>query len=429
MSLSEIQCPISREVFLHPLLCEDGFSYEESFITRWITRNKRSPMLGSILQSTQLRENRSLCAFIDVYKGMMDRLSTRRLPVKSETKEVGLPDALKLKFDTALGHYYKSTLELDECCKLMADVYNLVPLNFDVAINYGNILRFSTRFDKALLIIKTLKHIRSGTLIPKYMKVRILAESGKKDQAAVYLKNVAGKYRIEDHLLIDIRFMSYSLLSTGNRDLAFKIVSTYLKVVPNDTRAVSHFIYINLLKENYEFVIEAAEEYLKTNPDDISILFHQAKAFTRISQKKKAVEIYVQISKFSVDKSVKAKALYEAAVNRDNNAEFAQVVQELEESYNLDPKEEADGYLAALYADKKMYAEAEHWMNVCANRVNIMDDSVYLGIRVQIEEHKGQYDMAVSSYIRLAEIDGANSIYYNNKIDNILQKMNQSNKP
>jgi len=427
MVLSDLLCPISREIFLHPLLCTDGFSYEESFIKKWMGKNKRSPMTGSELDNDGLRENYTLCAYINNYKALTNRLTIKKLPFNDCVKEVALDGELKVKFHKVLDHYYKSTMELNECCKIITQIYNAVPNNFDVAINYCNILRFSTQFDKALEMIKKLKNIRTGTLVPNYMKVRILSESGKRDKSANYLKKILGKYGIEDHLLVDLRFMSYSLLSTGNRDFAFRIITTYLQVVPNDTRALSHHIYMNLLKENYDYVINASNIYLKNNPDDVSIVFHLAKAYARTSKKQRAVELYGQILKFSVDRAVKAKALYESAINRNSTTEFDLMVKELEESHKYDPREEADGYLAILYTDKKMYEKAEEWLDAFGTRVNIMNDNVYMRIKVQIEEHKELYDKAINSYIRLAELDKANCMYYNSRIELILQKMSESN--
>ena len=145
-----------------------------------------------------------------------------------------------------------------------------------------------------------------------------------------------------------------------------------------------------------------------------------AKAYTHLKKKDKAVLCYKQISAVSVDKTLRAKALYETAIIRDCNKEFDEMVKELEESYKLDPREEADGYLAALYADKSMFDKAEEWVKACSNRVDIFSDQVYLGIQAQIQEHKKQYDDAIASYVRLAEIDSANSEMYNEKIDEIL---------
>ena len=148
----------------------------------------------------------------------------------------------------------------------MQIIYNALPNSFDVVMNYANILRFSTQFDKALTFIKKLKSIKSNTIIPHYMKIRVLAESGEKDKASKKLVKMQNNYRIEDHTLLEIRFMSYGLLSLSNREYAHKVITTYLTMVPGDLRALSHCIYINLLQENFKFVIKKSKEYLKTHP-------------------------------------------------------------------------------------------------------------------------------------------------------------------
>ncbi len=422
---ADIMCPISREMLEYPLICGDGFTYEKTFITKWIAKNKASPMMGSALDTEELRENRSLSAYVSVFKGLRMRLTRRKLHKRAAhpaIEQPTLPPPVRAKFDVALEHYYKSTLELGECCKLMAEVYDLAPDNFDAVMNYANILRFATQFDKAFGLIRRLKELRPGSLIPKYMSVRVMAESGKKEEATRLLMKILMNNRIEDHMLVEVRFMSYSLLSTINRDGAFRIVTTYLQVIPEDARALSHSIYINLLQENYKAVVQMSKRYLKIHPDDVSILFHEAKAYAKRDKRDKAIAIYDYIASIAIDKSVKSKALYESAVNKDCNKNFDKMVKELEESYCLDPREEADGYLAALYADRKMYDKAGEWLDVCAKRTNINDDQVYLGIRAQVEEHRQLFEQAIASYIRLAEIDSANSMYYNDRIEDIIIK-------
>lgn len=418
----DTMCPICKEVFLNPMICEDGFSYEKSYIEKWLVKHKLSPMIGIKLENTTLRENYALRAYTSIYKGLTYRLTNRKLKINGPNKEQSLMPKIKKKFDTVIEHYYKSTLELEECSKKIAEIYEEAPKNFEVIMNYANILRYSTKFDIALGLLKTLKDIRPGTFVHKYMKIRILAESGNKDNAILHLKNLATKYMIQDHLLLEMRFMSYSLLSTGNRDHAYTIINSYIKIVPSDKRAVSHSIYINLIKENFKSVIIESEKYLNDSPDDISILFHLAKAYGRTEKKSKSIEIYAQIKELTRDKSVKAKALYDSATSRNYSNDFDMIVKELEESHSLDPKEEADGYLAAIYADKKMYDKAEEWLNICGKRIDIMNDKMHLGIKAQIEEHKKLYEKAIESYIKLAEIDSINSIHYNNKVDQLFQK-------
>ena len=192
-------------------------------------------------------------------------------------------------------------------------------------------------------------------------------------------------------------------------------------MVPNDKRAISHCIYIYLLKEDYNLVITESKTYLESYPDDISIMFHQAKAYNKLNEKHKAIDVYKQIIMISLDKSVKAKALYESATNRSYNEEFEDIVKELEESYDLDPKEGADEYLAALYTDKKMYEKAEEWLIICGKRVNITNDKTYMEIKAQIELYKKHFDEAINCYLKLADMDIGNSMEYNLKIEIILQ--------
>lgn len=425
MIQSEITCPISREVFEVPLICADGFTYEKSFISKWTLEHNLSPMLGSLLENNVLLENKALSSYVAAYKGLTQRLvfpKQKKLP-KESIKEERLPAKIENDFKRTLDHYYMSTLELNECCKKMEEMYNAAPNNFELTMNFANILRFSTQFDKSLKLIKRLRQMQPGSLIPRYMKIRVLAESGKKAMANKKLDKIEKIYRILDNTIVEMRFLSYSLLSVANKDGAYKTVTTYLTLVPDDQRAISHCIYINLLQENCEFVVEASKAYLKIYPNDISILFHLAKAYSKLNKKSEAVAIYGQIASIAKDSAIRSKALYESAVNRDSNVEFKEAVSELEESFRLDPREEADGYLAALYADNKLFDKAEEWITIYEKRMDITNDQVFLGIKAQIQLHKKMYEEATLTYIRLSEIDCFNSTYYNSKIEEIHQRL------
>jgi len=423
LSPSDLSCPISREMFEVPLLCADGFTYEKSLITKWVSEHKLSPMLGCELPNSSLLENKTLTSFLNAYKGMEQRLVVlKHKPQKPKTKEAKLPIEAAEKLEEVLNHYYKSTIQLDECCKEIEKLSKSYPNYFEIIMNHANILRFAGSFAISLNKVKQLKAIRPDTLIHYYMKIRILSESGKKKEANILLKKMQSSYRIEDHLLIEARFMSYAFLSIGNRDTAYKVITTYLSLVSKDLRAVSHCIYINLLLENYDHVIKTALQCLRDNPDDVSVMFHLAKAYSKKNKKPQAVLLYKQIVSIATDKSICSKALYEAAVNRDCNKEFDLIIQELEQSYRLDPKEEADGYLAALYADKKMYEKAEEWMREYEKRMDIKNDQVFLGIKAQIQENNTQYEAAVATYIRLTEIDRVNSTYYHKRIEAVMKR-------
>eukprot|EP00826_Nyctotherus_ovalis_P002347 TRINITY_DN10461_c0_g1_i6.p1 TRINITY_DN10461_c0_g1~~TRINITY_DN10461_c0_g1_i6.p1 ORF type:complete len:363 (-),score=131.92 TRINITY_DN10461_c0_g1_i6:150-1238(-) len=361
--------------------------------------------------------------------GLSQRL-TKRVPKTTSTnhiKESFLANTFKKKYQKVLDHYYKSTIELEKCCSMIEEVYKASPNNFQVIMDYANILRFSMRFEDSLEMIERLRQLRPGSLIPEYMQVRVLMEKGNRDEGNKHMAKVQAENKIEDHTLLELRFMSYSSFSTGNSDHAYKIISAYLQIVPKDPRALSHFIYMNLLKENYKLVVRMSKKYLKEYQNDISILFHLAKAYTCTNKKSKAILVYKKITAVSADKTLRAKALYESAIIRDASEDFEEMVKELEESYKLDPREEADGYLAALYTDRSQYDKAEEWINICGKRTDIMNDQVFLGIKAQIQENKNEFDEAIKNYLRLAEIDNANYLYYNNKIEEILGKMKDGN--
>lgn len=421
---TDIACPITREPMEHPVLAADGFTYERSAIEKWFQKESGSPMLGSELESHALLENRTVDFFLAAWRGVKTRFAKRK--PASKTPKTPVPEQLELlpsvkeKLDVALSHYYMATKDLKECCDMMNEVYLLAPKNFDVIYNYANILRFAMKFEEALKLIQELRRLRPNSLIPKYMKVRVLSEMGKRDHAVAYLDNTATYNRLKDQTLLETRFMSYAHLSTDSKGAAEALIGGYLAVVPNDPRAISHQIYIYLLDENYKKVVKGSKIYLKSNKNDVSIMFHLAKAYTKLEKKEKAKKVYKDIATLSNDHTVKAKALYELAVLRDCNTEMEAMVKDLEESYKLDPQEEADGYLAALYADRKMFDKAEEWLKSCESRTSVEEDSVYLGIRAQIQEHKKEFEKAIESYIRLAEIDPANSTYYSQKVEDVL---------
>lgn len=420
---SDILCPISREVFELPLLCSDGFSYEKSFITKWVNEHKLSPMLGSELATTSLLENKALFFYLTAYKGMKQRLIvSRNQPKETVAEEEKSSPELKAKLKEIVNHYYNSTLELGECSKRMEEIYKALPYNSEVIINYANILRFSGEFDKALAAIKRLKKLRPGSLVPHYMRVRVLSEGGSRAKASKLLAKIQNTRRMEDHRLLDIRFSSYAQSSLGNRDTAYKVVMTYLALVKGDVRAVSHCIYLNLLLENFKYVTRTAKEHLKGSEDDVSVMFHLARAYAKMGKKAKAVETYKRIASIVTDPAARSKALYESAVNRDSDAQFEEMVQDLEDSFKLSPGEDADGYLAALYADKLMFDKAELWIKEYEKRINILENHVFLGIKAQIQEYNKKYEEAIASYIRLVEIDSANRTHYNQKIEEIIRK-------
>ena len=313
-------------------------------------------------------------------------------------------------------------MELKKCLEILKKAIEECPYDYDLLLNYTNMLRFSCQFDEALKFVKKLKKMEPRSLIPKYLKIRIETEMGQKIKAIEKIEKILKTHLISDHTLLEIRYLSFSYMSTDFRAAAERLIEGYLSQIPNDPRALSHKIYINLLNEQYEKVIKECAKYLKNYKDDVSILFHQAKSYNKINKKEKAIGIYRYIRSFTNDKTVKAKCFYESAMIRDSEKEFDVMINDLELAHSFDPEIEADGYLAALYTDKKIFDKAERWINECNKRIDINNDSVYLGIKAQILENKCKFHEAVNSYLRLVEIDSENQIYYKQKIEELLNK-------
>ena len=57
----EWYCPLTHEIFVHPVVLSDGYTYEESAIRQWLERNRTSPMTGETVSDPPfLVPNRSL---------------------------------------------------------------------------------------------------------------------------------------------------------------------------------------------------------------------------------------------------------------------------------------------------------------------------------------------------------------------------------
>lgn len=66
-------CPITHDLMVDPVICEDGFSYERSAITEWFSKDKvTSPMTNSVLTSTNVHENEKLKREIENYLKKLD---------------------------------------------------------------------------------------------------------------------------------------------------------------------------------------------------------------------------------------------------------------------------------------------------------------------------------------------------------------------
>lgn len=81
-------CPITQEIFVHPVLAEDGYTYEEEAITQWIEENGTSPITRQPLSITGLRPNRAISDVLDEFRRRSQRSNriapTRSTPISSK---------------------------------------------------------------------------------------------------------------------------------------------------------------------------------------------------------------------------------------------------------------------------------------------------------------------------------------------------------
>jgi tRNA A-37 threonylcarbamoyl transferase component Bud32 len=80
--LDSIRCPITYELFVHPVLAEDGYTYEQSAIERWIEEHGTSPMTRDPMTIAGLRPNRAIRDAVQEFR-TTNGGSNRRLPIRS----------------------------------------------------------------------------------------------------------------------------------------------------------------------------------------------------------------------------------------------------------------------------------------------------------------------------------------------------------
>jgi hypothetical protein len=64
----EFRCPISMELMIDPVLCEDGHTYERKNIEEWLRRNPTSPLTRQSVNPSSLRQNYALKTSIERWK-------------------------------------------------------------------------------------------------------------------------------------------------------------------------------------------------------------------------------------------------------------------------------------------------------------------------------------------------------------------------
>lgn len=69
IDIQDLYCPITKHIFLNPVVASDGFTYENDAIREWFSKNDSSPVTGNILANKMCIPNNLLKCMI---KGIID---------------------------------------------------------------------------------------------------------------------------------------------------------------------------------------------------------------------------------------------------------------------------------------------------------------------------------------------------------------------
>jgi len=70
-------CPITQEIFIEPVVAEDGHTYEKSAIRTWLSKHNTSPLTNKMLYSDRLIPNHNLNAQLIEYVENLIRTHTK----------------------------------------------------------------------------------------------------------------------------------------------------------------------------------------------------------------------------------------------------------------------------------------------------------------------------------------------------------------
>ena len=94
-SSNSLRCPITQEIFVRPVLAEDGYTYEEDPIKQWIEQHGTSPMTRQHLTIAGLRPNRAISDAVEEFRRRRNHRSNR----PSSTRAITLSFQYELNVD------------------------------------------------------------------------------------------------------------------------------------------------------------------------------------------------------------------------------------------------------------------------------------------------------------------------------------------
>ena len=64
---NDFLCPITQEIFINPVMIDDGNTYEKDAIEEWLKSHNTSPLTGSELSSKDTMANNTLQRLIEQF--------------------------------------------------------------------------------------------------------------------------------------------------------------------------------------------------------------------------------------------------------------------------------------------------------------------------------------------------------------------------
>ena len=167
ISIEDITCPITREIFCDPCIASDGNTYEREYITKWLEKNNTSPLTREPMDS-KIYSNNLIKRMVDEYLEMYsDEKNNQYKPgvtymlnrsiIKKSIEENNFDNLIKFTdYDIKDMYNYNIFLKLVQHCKnenvlkhIIDNCIDLECINLE-CIDYGRwkpihyICRYST---------------------------------------------------------------------------------------------------------------------------------------------------------------------------------------------------------------------------------------------------------------------------------------------
>ena len=427
--MQDFMCPISKEMVDTAVVAEDGFTYDKLSLEQWFSASLRSPMLGTEIKTKNTVVNRNMSYLMERFE-YYNMKKAHLATIKADAKNYSLPrmdNDLKLKLESLLIEYFRLTKTLPELYQELDALIKEYPDAYQLYFEYANILRFGGESEKALDFIKLAEERTPHLSISKYMMARVISSKGKFMAGRDVLDEAQRANSLVDHTLLETRYLSSAYLNTRSKKLALKVISAYISVCPNDMRAQLNQVYTFFALQDVENVLAYSKVFLDKYTYDACVAYYRAKAYAQKNNKDEAFKCFQLVLDKSREPIFLAQCYYDMALMRPVATESSTIEKELIEAHRLYSKINADVSLADVYRTKKDYVEALKWAEIYGNRVDKETDVYYNRLSADINARIGNSDAAVATFIKLIDIDGANSGYYSSRINGIYDGQPEEN--